>query len=280
MVEGKVGARMKSIVVALIVLGSSIGVLLWNSPGRDFANTFLSISLTYLLTVKFVTHKGFRWAAFCATTWYRRRDIRVSIAYLVAIRVQGAYLLVRGHRIRHQYQPVGGVFKVAPRIWQELINQFQVQQDVRFAADETAENDLRLVVKGRHLGNLLAWFMKGENIEVAPWREFHEELIAAGHLSRVNFSTAHFERVGLRTDGIHFDPYTRLQQLIVVELYKFFPTADQEMELRMLKDGGEGGMYPEFGFFNADLLKGGAKVPISEATFDVAPTCKWLTSIH
>jgi hypothetical protein len=219
---------MKSIVYAVIVLGILIAVWRLDSPGRDIANTALSISLTYLFTVRFVTHKGFRWAAFCAATWYRSRNVRVSIAYLVAIRTQGTYLLVRGHRIRHQYQPVGGVFKVAPGIWQELINKFQVQQDVRFEADETAENDLRLVVKGRHLGDLLAWFMKGENVEVAPWREFHEELIAAGHLSRENFATTHFERVGLRTDGIHFDAYTGLPQLIVVELYKFFPTPVQE----------------------------------------------------
>jgi len=271
---------MKSIVSALMVLGSLVAVFLLDSPGRDVASTILSISLTYLFTVRFVTHKGFRWAAFCAATRYRRTNIRVSIAYLVAIRTQGAYLLVRGHRIRHQYQPVGGVFKVTPGVWQGLINEFEVQQDVRFVADEAAENDLRLLVKGRNLGALLAWFMKGENIEVAPWREFHEELIATGHLSRENFSKGHFERVGLRTDGIHFDTHTGLQQLIVVELYKLFPTPGQEEELRKLKDGGEGGMYPEYGFFSADLLKGGSGAPIMEATFDVAPTCKWLTSIH
>nr|WP_241158244.1 hypothetical protein [Adlercreutzia sp. ZJ138] len=35
----------------------------------------------------------------------------MSAAYLFRIKVGGKYLLIRGNRIKDQYQPVGGVYK-------------------------------------------------------------------------------------------------------------------------------------------------------------------------
>ena len=46
---------------------------------------------------------------------FRDKDIRISISYLFRIKVKGKYLLVRGDRIKNQFQPVGGVYKRLPR---------------------------------------------------------------------------------------------------------------------------------------------------------------------
>ena len=37
--------------------------------------------------------------------------VRLSIAYLIRIKIGNQYLLVRGERLSHQYQPVGGAYK-------------------------------------------------------------------------------------------------------------------------------------------------------------------------
>ena len=43
---------------------------------------------------------------------YREKNIRLSFSYLFRIEVDGKYLLVRGHRMNNQFQPIGGVYKV------------------------------------------------------------------------------------------------------------------------------------------------------------------------
>ena len=46
-------------------------------------------------------------------TKIKNEDVRFSISYLIRIKIPGTskFLLVRGHRIKDQFQPVGGVYK-------------------------------------------------------------------------------------------------------------------------------------------------------------------------
>ena len=45
---------------------------------------------------------------------YRKKEIRLSFSYLFKIQIDGKYLLIKGNRLKNQYQPVGGVYKYYP----------------------------------------------------------------------------------------------------------------------------------------------------------------------
>src|SRR5690606_39015914 len=53
---------------------------------------------------------------------FRRNDkTYVSLSYLFCIKLKGEnkYLMVRGGKIKHQYQPVGGVYKKYPSLYHQ-----------------------------------------------------------------------------------------------------------------------------------------------------------------
>src|SRR5437868_1126300 len=94
----------------IVVVGSILLFLIKkDSSGTDFLiNILATVAIICLeqlienfnsITLYIQTH-----------TKYRNNKIRMSISYLYQIEVQGKYLLVKGHRIPNQFQPVGGVY--------------------------------------------------------------------------------------------------------------------------------------------------------------------------
>ena len=116
------------------------------------------------------------WLYLITKVWYRRISIRVSIAYLYRIKVNDKYLLVKNSRDGN-WQLVGGVYKTLPGS-EKMFDELNVQPDSVFETEKgIAKSDIRVHVKGKNVIPLLCWFDSGEDRELAPWREFCEELI-------------------------------------------------------------------------------------------------------
>lgn len=106
---------------------------------------------------------------------YREKNIRLSFSYLFRIEVDGKYLLVRGHRMNNQFQPIGGVYKVYDE-GKSFLNQIRAIADTSMGNfDET--DDLRMQIKGKDYFKFWDWFGSMRDREYDPRREFEEELI-------------------------------------------------------------------------------------------------------
>jgi hypothetical protein len=127
---------------------------------------------------------------------HRNDEIRVSASYLYRIKVDAAYLLVRGRRITHQFQPVGGVYKRYPDSTGTL-EKLGVKDDTRIPIDDSSREDLRVRVPGKKLLEFMRWYQSREGREVDTWREFQEELLAPGILASDTFPHLYVKHVNV-----------------------------------------------------------------------------------
>ncbi|MEU5781364.1 hypothetical protein [Micromonospora lupini] len=239
------------------------------------AMAFAGYAITIVVTRFAAVQKGLFWPALLARTIYRYREVRVSIAYLIGIQVGDEQLLIRGHRITTQFQPVGGVFKVHLSE-AELSRRFRAKPDSRFAPDETNNGDLRLRLPGREVPALLRWFASKKDRELFPWREFYEELVGTKILSREEFPYFDCAFLGVRHLPLRFDAYSQCPQLIVAEMYELRPTPAQAAALRTLRESVRAGGSPDIYFANHEEINRGGSVSGSRTTFDIPPTARWL----
>lgn len=111
----------------------------------------------------------------------RNKEVRVSAAYLFRIKVHGKYLLIRGNRIKDQFQPVGGVYKAFDSA-RSTLNELGAVPDDSMKSCSTDSDDLRVRVSGKNLLKFLDWFDSRVDREVTTLREFNEELVRPGYL--------------------------------------------------------------------------------------------------
>ncbi len=151
---------------------------------------------------------------------FARKEIRLTIAYLFKIEVNGRYLLVKSNRLNNTYQPVGGVYKYFhPEATLEL-NKLCIVTDNNIPNDEDSEFDLRLKQNNKlKLPLFIKWFLKGIQRETDPWREFYEELIVPGILPANYFPYLHYELVGQHYDPIHYDTRFRTDTFKYADIY-------------------------------------------------------------
>ncbi len=118
---------------------------------------------------------------------YRKKEIRLSFSYLFKIQIDGKYLLIKGNRLKNQYQPVGGVYKYYPEA-KPALESFGYISDIKMGnTNET--DDLRINIKGKNLLSFMEWFLSMKDREYDPCREFREELLVSGLLPSEKFST-------------------------------------------------------------------------------------------
>jgi hypothetical protein len=149
-----------------------------------------------------------------------RSEIRLTIAYLFRIEVNGKYLLVKSNRLNNTFQPVGGVYKYFhPEATLEL-NQMGIVTDNHIPNDEVNEYDLRLKQDNKwNLRKFLTWFFENKQRETDPWREFYEELIVPNILEKEHFPYIHNELVGQHYDSIHFDERFRINTFKYADIF-------------------------------------------------------------
>ena len=155
----------------------------------------------------------------CWKPW-TQNELRLTIAYLYRIEMQGKYLLVKSNRIANTYQPVGGVYKYYnPEAKQELDSMGAVT-DNKIANDDASESDLRLtLLKRNKLRTFLKWFFKRTFRESDPWREFYEELVVSGILPSKEFGYVHYSLVGQHFEPIHHDKFFNIDTFKYTDIF-------------------------------------------------------------
>lgn len=149
---------------------------------------------------------------------YWKQDIRLSIAYLFRIEVDGKYLLVKGNRLKKQFQPVGGVYKFYAEA-KPTLEKWGFRPDTKMGnIDET--DDLRIYIKGRHLLSFMEWFASMRDREYDPYREFYEELLETKLLPTEPFSRLKYRKVMVHNNGVLYSKYMRCNELVYADIFE------------------------------------------------------------
>lgn len=161
---------------------------------------------------------------------YKDKDIYISFSYLYRIEVDGKYLLVRGHRLKNQYQPIGGVYKYYPEAKSFLNSIRVVPSTVMGNTDET--DDLRLNMKGKYFLSFIDWFLKMEDREYDPIREFTEELLDTGILPKDEFQKLKYRKVDVHNVGFTYSQPLASHEVIYADIFELILTDDQKNIIR------------------------------------------------
>lgn len=175
------------------------------------------------VTYSFTELRGKMWTCLVAQMGYYNTYIRVSVAYLFKIYVDGRYLLVRSRNVPGQFQPVGGVYKRL-RDSVEKLNQLEVLDDKQIPICDTTRLDLRVRVKGKHLAAFIKWFESKEDREISHWREFCEELVQPKVLSSEVFPHVNYRFLHQNPYYLHYSEHYGCQEMLVHEVYELLPS--------------------------------------------------------
>jgi hypothetical protein len=266
-------------IAILLIFGSFIifRTIFPAAEDDSFTNTALNLSIEILGGVLFFgllsILKNIKNLYFYYQTQIRlrNRDIRISIAYLYRINVNGKYLLVKNTR-RNYYQPVGGAFKTLPGS-EKIFENLNVKRDRLIETENgIAKNDLRVFVKGTNVIDFIEWFNSKEDRETSPWREFCEELIATNYLPWKEFRFIDYKYKGtIQTPIINLD--TNDKGIFIFEVYDLVPTNDQRLILEKLQQEGNTKNYIWADSYLINRL--GHNESKKEFLHEIAPHTKW-----
>ena len=145
---------------------------------------------------------------------YKNKRIRLSFAYLIRIRVNNKYLLVKSGHNRQLYGPVGGVYHIEHTEY--------VYNKLGFARDKTPgdSTDIRGTILGKNINKFIKWFGRKENRETTPNREFEEEIINSGIAPKELFPELDFKFIGTHYRGIEYDSFYEIDELCRFDIYE------------------------------------------------------------
>lgn len=228
----------KKILELLLLISFLIWGRVWASESLQPELYGIAIGILGILLIDFIDYlikeRNFlRLYWDCYKPW-TDREIRLTIAYLFRIEINGKYLLVKSKRIENTYQPVGGVYKYYNPEAKKELDCMGAVTDNNIENDDVSECDLRLTLLSRKkIGAFLKWFFRGENREPDPWREFYEELIAPGILPSSEFGYIHYELVGQHFEPIHRDKFFNVDTFKYTDT--FIPKFVNHRQLEKLK---------------------------------------------
>ena len=164
-------------------LGSISFLVVWflnKYYGTEFQNTLIiSLSIKLIIFILSVVIKTSKKSIdslksirpYFYSSKYNNEKIRQSFAYLIRIKVNNKYLLIKSGHKRGLFGPVGGVYHI------EHID--YVYNTLGFARDSTPgdSQDVRSKILGKNIEKFIEWFNPKENRETSPLREFREELL-------------------------------------------------------------------------------------------------------
>lgn len=159
---------------------------------------------------------------------FLNRKVRLSFAYLIRIKTNSHYLLIK-HPNHNRFQPVGGVY------YQEcseyLLRKFGFQRDNKPGDPK----DIRGNIEGKNVSKFIRWFDKKKNREITPYREFKEELINEEIFPNELFNNPNivFRKTFYR--GVSWSDYYNTLELMRFDIYELIPSSEQLEFLRKLK---------------------------------------------
>lgn len=165
---------------------------------------------------------------------YKNKDIRFSISYLFRIQIPNTnkYLLVLNRRIENQLQPVGGVYK---RYGDDsLFNNWGYKPDNKrngLDVDEKSTSDLRLMVKGKYVIEVMNWFESNQERETSPNREFNEELLDTGILNPDIFRNIEYKHIRRYSKNLIWSDFFSCYEVLIFDVFELLPNDSQKQAL-------------------------------------------------
>ncbi|UCS93277.1 hypothetical protein KZP23_21950 [Echinicola marina] len=167
-------------------------------------------------------------------TKYKDMDIRFSMSGIYKIQIPGTnkYLLVLNRRIPDQLQPVGGAYK---RFGDDsLFNKWGYRPDNSrngLDVDDKSSKDLRFMVKGRYVIEVLNWFDSKQERETEPRREFKEELIDTGILDSDVFNYFDQKHIRRFSKNLVWSDYFTCFEILTYDVFELKPNEEQRRAL-------------------------------------------------
>lgn len=242
-----------SVITILVLCGFIIKEISVSTPLSNtiialFIN-FISVLIGFIINEFWNNSKELKLIFQCYTK-HRNEKVRVSIAYLYRIKIDGKYLLVKSKRITDQYQPVGGVYKTYESA-NNIMKHLQVVDESGYKFDKNLRNDLRIMVPSKNLHKIIQWFESRKDRELDPIREFYEELIVPRFLNKDVFAYFDYHFVFQKRTNIKYSNHFNCNEILIYNIYELLPNQNQEKELRetMKKN------YNEFKWFDYQDIK-------------------------
>lgn len=169
---------------------------------------------------------------------YKNLDIRFSVSYLFKIKIPNTndYLLVLNRRINNQLQPVGGVYKRYDGC-NYLFNQWGYKSDNKkngLNVDKLSESDLRFMIKGKHVIDVIKWFESQSEREVSPEREFREELLDTKILNAETFKDIKYKHLRRFSKNLVWSNYFSCYEVLIYDIFELIPSEKQKQALTRL----------------------------------------------
>jgi hypothetical protein len=267
----------------LLVFGGYITYRLFSplDPNDSIGNLILNLSIelvggiVLLGTLNLLQNYRKIWFFFQTRVLYRKKEIRLSLAYVYRIYVNGKYLLIKS-RTRDYYQPVGGVYKTLPGS-QNIFRKLKVRSDRLIETSHgIAKGDLRVYVEGVNVIEFLDWYNSLEDRETSPWREFCEELISPGFLPWREFRFIDYEYKGrVTTPLLTLDSGDK--GMFMYDVYDLLPNDEQ---LLILEQKINGGSTNEYIWVDEYLIKRlGHNESTKKYEFNISPHTKWTLNL-
>lgn len=156
--------------------------------------------------------------------------IRLSFSYLFKICVDNKYLFIRGHRLKNQYQPIGGVYKYYDEAKPQLE---KMKYDIDTRMNNFDEpNDLRIRMPGKYILDFMDWFKTMENREYDPRREFLEELVSPGILPSCEFGEIEYRKIAEHDSGIVWSKFLECFELLHADIFEIKLNETQKQAIR------------------------------------------------
>lgn len=261
--------------LAIIIIG--ITVIYLANNGQRVSDNILGVSISVIagILVIFVDNcislgRNFLISLLCYIR-HHNTYIRFSIAYLYRIKVNGKYLLVRGNRLKNQFQPVGGVFQYLPDST-TVFKGIEHKPDNMLKFSKKDKNDLRIRIKGKDVGKFLKWFDSAKDREVSPWREFCEELLVTKILPISKFYYIFYNYIGRKYTPVRYVDYIGGFEIIIAEIYELVPNEEQLKELENISKKES----DDYIFAEENLILNLGVVPREKFEGHIAPTAKWI----
>lgn len=167
----------------------------------------------------------------------RNDDIYVSLSYLLRIKLRGEnkYLMIRGNKLKGQYQPIGGVYKKYDSLGEKW-NRWGAREEKN---DPENSDDLRFRVKRKFIPEIRKWFYQRKNREIDVWREFCEEAVQSGILPKEEFNHIRPEFLYSVEEPLIFRKGKKINQFLIYDIFQVNLTESQEEALRTLYEQGQ-----------------------------------------
>jgi hypothetical protein len=210
----------------------------------EIKSTIFKIAVGFIISgmiefAVFIVENRKHWGVLKTKILKRNEPVRVTVAYLFRIEVNGKYVIIKRHKKDNPgYQPIGGAYKYLKEENRELFEKLGIEPCNHVPRDEDTENDLRVIIKKRkNLVEFLKWFESRKNREIDPLREFHEELVEPGYIPKEAFKHIKYVFIAKHIEGVLKSDVYPTDELRYAEIFELRPENDtQKIAIRDLQN--------------------------------------------